>query len=148
MIILSHIVWIGVNNVNINESLGILYDTLFYNVVYFNRRAVETTLSSLTHKKPDAYLYNYDSFRIKKNLPNPPDSLYPFFTTVNTIIVFSQNWFWKKQNSLGIQSPIFSKSLRTSVFLNSTSLLTISIHLRMSICKRSFWQKAKALRRR
>ena len=64
---------------NINESLGILYDTLFYNVVYFNRKAVEARLSSLTHKKTDTILYNYDSFRIKKNLPNPPDSLYPFF---------------------------------------------------------------------
>lgn len=70
---------IGVDDVNINESLGILYDSLFYNIVYFNRKAVETRLSSLTHEKTDVILYNYDLFRLKKNNPSPPDSLYPFF---------------------------------------------------------------------
>ena len=62
-----------------NESLGILYDSLFYNIVYFNRKAIESRFRSLTHEKEDAILYNYDSFRSKKYLPDPPDSLYPFF---------------------------------------------------------------------
>ena len=79
MLILLYIMRIGVDDVNINESLGILYDSLFYNIVYFNRKAVETRLSSLTHEKTDVILYNYDLFRLKKNNPSPPDSLYPFF---------------------------------------------------------------------
>lgn len=129
---------IGVNNVNINESLGILYDSLFYNLVYFNRKAIETYLSSLTHKKTDAILYNYDSFRIKKSLPNPPDSLYPFFhysehfSCVLTKLVLEKtdffgdsilDFFQKLEDKRSFKRYVFTHYLHTFEDINMQKVL-------------------------
>lgn len=63
---------------HINESVGIFYDIIYYNVIYFDKKAVERKYLSHSIDIDTAFSY-YDDLRRSKNQLNPPDCLYPFF---------------------------------------------------------------------
>lgn len=69
--------WIGVDNVNINESVGIIYDAFFYCVTYFNRKTLiaDPVINIDEHIR----LFHYDSLRATTRVPDPPNCLFPLF---------------------------------------------------------------------
>ena len=74
----------------INQSVGILDDMISYNVIYFDRKAVERNYLDHGIEIDTAFSY-YDELRRSKNKLDPPDCLYPFFHLYNErACVFSE----------------------------------------------------------
>ena len=69
--------WIGVDNVNINESVGIIYDAFFYCVTYFNRKTL--IADPVINIDEHIQLFHYDSLRATTRVPDPPNCLFPLF---------------------------------------------------------------------
>jgi len=61
----------------INLHLGIVHDSVFYNVIFFNPKNVLTFLQVYAEKESDIF-ENYHEFVKKYNI-EPPENLYPFF---------------------------------------------------------------------
>lgn len=66
---------------NINEDVGIIHDTIFYNVVYFSRKNMFAHPVGLDFYQQAIQLPHYDTLISSKNCPEPPKSLFPFFYT-------------------------------------------------------------------
>ena len=82
--------WIEVNILLINQSVGIFDDMINYNVIYFDRRAVERNYLNHVIDIDTAFSY-YDELRRSKNKLDPPECLYPFFHLYNDrACVFSE----------------------------------------------------------
>lgn len=62
----------------INNYLGVLYDVIYYNVIYLNKESVRSYLKVYAEKEEDVFVF-YDEFRKGKGAIDPPESLYPFF---------------------------------------------------------------------
>ena len=67
---------------HINETPGILYDMIFYNILYFNKKTVETEYVNHELDIETSFSY-YDDLRRAKTKLDPPDCLYPFFLLYN-----------------------------------------------------------------
>lgn len=63
----------------INESVGLIHDTIFYNVVYFSRKNIFAHPVGLDFYQQTVQLPHYDALISSKNCPEPPKSLFPFF---------------------------------------------------------------------
>ena len=61
-----------------NYRLGVIYDTLFYNVVYFNKNTILDIIRKNSLPEGNLFTY-YDLLNKSKTLQPPPQSLYPFF---------------------------------------------------------------------
>lgn len=64
---------------NINESLGVLFDSIFYNCIYFCKKEVVFHFQTLIRENEDTILYHYNTFRGSKQSIDPPASLFSLF---------------------------------------------------------------------
>ena len=62
----------------INRSLGIVYDSIYHSVIFFNQETVRSFLKLNTEDMSQVF-DNYYEFVNDKNVPEPSDDLYPFF---------------------------------------------------------------------
>ena len=69
--------WIGVDNVNINETVGVIRDAIFYCSAYFKRKTVLS--DPPINIDENVQLFHYDSLRTIPQVPDPPDCLFPLF---------------------------------------------------------------------
>ena len=62
---------------NINESVGVIHDAIFYTIAYFNRKtlAADPAINIDEHIQ----LCHYDRLRTTVRVPDPPDRLFPLF---------------------------------------------------------------------
>lgn len=67
------------DNVNINESLGILFDSIFYTCIHFCKKEVVFRFQTLVQQNEDTILYHYNTFRDSKQSIDPPASLFSLF---------------------------------------------------------------------
>lgn len=63
---------------NINETVGLIYDAIFYSVAYFNRKTLDAHPDS-THSARQIRFFHYDNLRATTRVPDPPESLFPLF---------------------------------------------------------------------
>ena len=77
VVILKYIMWIGVDNVNINETVGVIRDAIFYCSAYFKRKTVLS--DPPINIDENVQLFHYDSLRTIPQVPDPPDCLFPLF---------------------------------------------------------------------
>lgn len=61
-----------------DDRMGIMYDTLFYGVIYFNQAKVKDLFENIYSSTEDFFQY-FD--KVKKDIPDIPTLLYPFFFT-------------------------------------------------------------------
>ena len=61
-----------------DDRMGIMYDTLFYGVIYFNQAKVKELFENTYSSTEDFFQY-FD--KVKKDIPELPSLLYPFFFT-------------------------------------------------------------------
>ena len=64
---------------NINESVGVIHDAIFYNVIFFSRKNIFARPVGLDFYQQEVQLPHYDELKTSKHLPDPPDTFYPFF---------------------------------------------------------------------
>ena len=64
---------------NINESLGILFDSIFYTCIHFCKKEVVFRFQTLVQQNEDTILYHYNTFRDSKQSIDPPASLFSLF---------------------------------------------------------------------
>lgn len=70
--------WIGGENMKINESVGIIFDAFFYSVAFFNKKALGQ-YDAPYNMSDQTRLSHYNSFRSTAHVPDPPESLFPLF---------------------------------------------------------------------
>ena len=63
---------------NINETVGIIYDTIFYGVAYFNRKSLAMH-PDLIGTDERTRFFHYNNLRSTTHVPDPPDCLLPLF---------------------------------------------------------------------
>ena len=74
-----------------DSRMGIAYDTVFYGVIYYNWEAFQKFFLATYGVKDEEYIYFK---QIKKALPQPPSSLYPFFFCDFTKASFLSTYFY------------------------------------------------------
>jgi len=79
----------------INHYTGVMSDTIYYNVIFFNQDTIRTQSKLYAEKEDDIFLF-YDEIRKGKNVIDPPESLYPFFFYDIKIPCVVTEYFHKK----------------------------------------------------
>ena len=64
---------------NINKDVGIIHDAIFCTAVFFSRKNIFAQPVGLDFYQQEVQLSHYDELKTSKHLPDPPESLYPFF---------------------------------------------------------------------
>lgn len=65
-------------DIKINHHTGVLYDTIYYNVIFFNQDRVRSQFKVFAEKEEDIFFF-YDEMRSSKHHIDPPEKFYPFF---------------------------------------------------------------------
>lgn len=61
-----------------HEVPGVIYDVIYYNIVYFNKERIYERLKPYSEKDSEIFEYYY-KFRKRNYSITPPDDFYPFF---------------------------------------------------------------------
>ena len=99
---------------------GLIYDTISYTVIYFNKSAYAKNQRPYNDRNTDPFEY-YDNFRSGKRKLDPPDSLFPFFYYNNKKGAFSNfslmlSYFWNHYDFITLDTEAFFASLSSESF--------------------------------
>jgi len=96
--------------VKINHQLGVVFDSIFYTVIFFNQENVHSFLKTYVEKESDIF-ENYYEFR-KIYTIDPSDSLYPFFYYDARVPCVIRKYFDKYFDVINGTAPLFIKLLQ------------------------------------